>query len=163
MNDERLREAPTLRKGTVLRPLDCRGPGSHDNLGYLCANAGIEGCLGFVCRRCSAKSLPVKPYTEECNVCQAAAKNGCSMDKALAAIAESAPDSIRKGKSGCASTAIGAKPCRKCVKHTCKRCQRLFRSHNKRGDLCGDLCRRAAAREANRLRQERHRGNSAAA
>lgn len=162
MNDERLREAPELPKGAVLRPLDCRGPGSHDPMGYRCANAGLDGCLNFVCKRCASKQS-AKPYTEVCGVCALAETLGSSMPKALAKIAELHPESLVKGKVECAAVKAGARPCRKCVRHKCKQCERDFRNHSKRGDFCGDLCRRAVTRESNRQRQERHRQNKAAA
>lgn len=157
MTDNRLLEAPLVPKGAILRPLDCRGPGSHDKLGYRCANYGIDGCLRFVCKRCAARSQPPKPYTEECNVCQIAVKNGCSIERALQIIAELHPSVVQRGKTGCASTNKGAPQCRKCVRHACKHCQTPFRSHAKASTYCGDICRAAASRETRRQAQERYR------
>lgn len=163
MKDQRLREARPIPEGAILRPLDCRGPGSHDPLGFRCANYGIDGCLGFVCKRCAAKDAHVRPFCETCNICQIAEKNGSSMTKALAVIAELNPTSVKKGKSGCASTAKGASPCRKCVRHKCKHCSESFRSHAKASTYCSDICRGAASRESRRQAQERYRQKALAA
>jgi hypothetical protein len=154
--DERLREAPPLPKGAVLKPLDCRGPGSHDLLGYRCANAGVPGCLGFVCKRCAAKSLPSKPYCEECNVCQIAAKNSGSMAKAVAIIGELHPESVKRGKLACASISRTGKPCARCVQHpSCGHCLQSFHSHRKDNAFCSDTCRASARREYSRQYAEK--------
>jgi hypothetical protein len=162
-DDSRLREAEPIPEGAILRPLDCRGAGSHVKVGYRCANYGLAGCLSWVCKRCADKSQPHKPFTEECNVCQLAVKNGCSITKALSLIAELHPESVRKGKSVCASFAKGATPCGRCVRHVCKHCETDFRSHSKASAYCGDICRKSEAREANRQRQDRFRQNAQAA
>jgi hypothetical protein len=156
---ERLKELPALRKGEVLRPLDCRGSGNHTALGYRCANAGIEGCLGFVCSRCASEAGrgPHKPYTETCNVCAIAEKHGSSMKRALAYISETHPTQVKKGQAVCASTQPKAKPCRKCTRHVCSNCERAFRSHANKSAYCGELCRMAAHRESNRVYREQQR------
>ena len=161
MQDSRLFEAPPVPEGAILRPLDCRGKGRHDKLGYRCANYPLEGCLGFVCKRCANKQSP-KPYTETCNMCQLAEMHGSSMSKALAVLGELHPESVKSGKAGCAATIKGEKKCERCVESDCKRlgslaCRGKFWSHDRREAYCGDLCRKAAAKEKNRERQERHR------
>ena len=161
MQDSRLFEAPPVPEGAILRPLDCRGKGRHDKLGYRCANYPLEGCLGSVCKRCANKQSP-KPYTETCNMCQLAEMHGSSMSKALAVLGELHPESVKSGKAGCAATIKGEKKCERCVESDCKRlgslaCQGKFWSHDRREAYCGDLCRKAAAKEKNRERQERHR------
>lgn len=157
MNDTRLITPPPLPKGAIPRPLSCQGPGNHSGEGYLCANYGIEGCLGYVCTTCARKQLPPKAYCEQCNVCELATKNGCSMTKALAIIAESNPAALKRGTAECASTKPGAPPCRHCIRKKCNHCEQSFRSHSNRSPYCGDLCKAAAQRETNRQRQERHR------
>jgi hypothetical protein len=162
-DDRRLITPQPLPKGSVPRPLSCQGPGNHASEGYRCANAGIEGCSGYVCRFCAAKSQPNKPYTEECNVCQLAVKNGCSMTKALAIIAELSPQAVKRGKATCASFDKNAPPCRNCIRHECRWCETKFRSHTN-GSYCPDgPCGDLARREQDRRRKERLRQETLAA
>jgi len=161
---DRLFTPMPLAKGAIPRPLSCQGPGNHSPEGYRCANSGIEGCLGFVCKRCAAKSFPSKPYTEECNVCQLAVQNGCSMTKALAVIAELHPQAVKRGKVTCASTDKNGKPCRRCIRHECRRenCltdgkPTIFRSHSRNDAYCNDLCRAASRRESTRRANDKRR------
>lgn len=109
-----------------------------------------------MCKRCAAKDEHVRPYCETCNVCQIAEKNGSSMTKALAIIAELHPESVKRGTLGCAATTKSAKPCRKCIRHVCAHCETPFRSHAN-GSYCTDLCRNAAKRESQRLYNEKRR------
>lgn len=165
MTDSRLITSPWLPKGSVPKPLSCQGPGNHAADGYRCANTGIGGCLGFVCRFCATKSQPHKAYTEECNVCQLAVKNGCSMSKALAKIAELNPQAVKRGKATCASFDKNAAPCRKCIRKTCAQCvyattegkPRTFRTHSNRSPYCGDLCKAAARHESQRQYNDKRR------
>ena len=120
MQDSRLFEAAPVPEGAILRPLDCRGKGRHDKLGYRCANYPLEGCLGWVCKRCANKQSP-KPFTETCNMCQLAEAHGSSMPKALAVLGELHPESVKSGKAGCAATIKGEKKCERCVESDCKR------------------------------------------
>ena len=156
MDHSRLRELPILPKGAVARPLSCSGPGKHDTVGYRCANHGLEGCLGFVCKRCALKQ-EAKPYLELCAVCLLAIENGGSMDKALAKIEELHPTVLKTGKIGCASTDSKARPCKQCVRHKCQHCEKPFRSHHNRTAYCGDLCKAAARRETHRRHYDQRR------
>jgi hypothetical protein len=149
--DSRLRELPKLSQPL---PLACSGPG-HDTHGYPCFNRSDSQCLGFVCRTCAARQK-TKAYLELCNLCQLATERSCSMEKALAVVRDLHPQAVKRGKATCAATDKSAKPCRRCVRHECKRCSDAFRTHCKRGDYC-ERCRDIATREANRLRQERRR------
>ena len=115
MQDSRLFEAPPVPEGAILRPLDCRGKGRHDKLGYRCANYPLEGCLGWVCKRCANKQSP-KPFTETCNMCQLAEMHGSSMPKALVILGELHPESVKSGKAGCAATIKGAEECARCLR-----------------------------------------------
>ena len=99
-------------------------------------NYPLEGCLGFVCKRCANKQSP-KPYTETCNMCQLAEMHGSSMSKALAVLGELHPESVKSGKAGCAATIKGEKKCERCVESDCKRlgslaCRGKFWSHDRR-------------------------------
>jgi hypothetical protein len=141
---------PPLPKGAVANPLSCQGPGNHSADGYRCANSGLGGCLGYVCKRCAARDRHAKSFCETCNVCQLAENNGSSMTKALAVIVELNPRSLRPGKVGCASTVKGAKSCRKCIRKTCKHCAQTFHTHANRSSYCGELCKHAARRETHR-------------
>jgi hypothetical protein len=156
--DTRLKEIPPLPKGAEPKPLDCRGPGQHSEVGYRCFCAGERGCNSWVCSICAGKkgNAPRKEATDLCYVCQVAVTTGCSIPKALKIIAEQFPD-VAKGKVGCASTKPGAPPCRKCLKKKCAHapCSESFRTHKPGVGYCSDLCRVAARREADRQRKER--------
>jgi hypothetical protein len=126
-------------------------------------HSGLDGCLGFVCKRCAARDPHAKSFCETCNVCQLAEQNSSSMTKAVTHLAELHPQSIKRGKVGCASTIKDGKPCSRCIRKACRHCEQTFRTHANRSPYCGDLCKHAAQREANRQRQERYRENTLAA
>jgi len=168
IQDSRLFEAPSA-EGVKLKPLDCRGDeGQHDKLGYRCANFPLDGCLGWVCKRCANKQQ-AKLYTETCNMCSLAEKHGSSMKLALAEIARLHPANIKSGKVVCAATNKGAEECRRCIHKTCgyEHCDKgkggkaTFFTHSRREAHCSDICRAAAIRESKRASKERARAEAA--